>query len=105
MHKTIVKQIKTSPARVIIWIPEAVGNQAVENLKGKKTKQILISNELPVSVIEDALGSATNQINGDWYNNEGGQGTITINTKTLKMVIDAEFNIITQENETQEVQL
>ena len=86
-------------------IAEQVGQNASNNLRNKKTKEVKSMELLDASIIENALDNATNLINGDWYNNEGGQGTITINTKTLKVSIAAEFNVLTQETEHQEHQL
>lgn len=88
-------------------IADRVGKNASANLKGKKTKPITEHQfDLPPQdVIENALGEATKLIDGDWYNNEGGQGNIIINTKTGKVEINAEYNYTEQRVECQEVQL
>ena len=88
-------------------IADKVGKKASDNLKGKKTKPIT-HHEFdlpPQDIIESALNQSTDLIDGDWYNNEGGQGTITINCKTGKVEIDAEFNYNEVRTESQEVQL
>ena len=89
-----------------IKIAQQAGEIASLNVANKKhNKKVSSVIEVDKNAIEDALGDLTNSIDGDWYNNEGGQGHIIINTKTSRVTIEAEYNIMNQEYETQEFNL
>jgi len=64
-----------------------------------------IQNGGATSSASDLLSSITEIISGDWYNNEGGQGNIEIDTKTRKAVINVGYNYMETNEEVENVQL
>lgn len=60
---------------------------------------------LPEDLDTNNIDNLTDHIDGDWYNNDGGQGMITWDLKLNKLRINAEFNILEIQSDTQEVQL
>ena len=52
----------------------------------------------------DLMDNITEIIQGDWYNNDGGQGSITLDTKTRLAVVDVGYNYMEVNQETEEHQ-
>lgn len=55
-----------------------------------------------LTIIEN---NAIEFIEGDWYNNEGGQGVITLNVLKQKITVEAEYNVMEVERNTEEITL
>ena len=68
---------------------------------------ILKANCDSIQEIMDQLGNLATQclIEGDWYNNDGGQGTIKINTKTGKVVTEVGYNEMIADERVEEYEL
>ena len=66
---------------------------------------ILLNDESVNSLIEDLCTSYLMNGFSDWYNNEGGQGVILIETSTGKWLAQNGVNVITAEEESHEGKL
>lgn len=91
---------------------------SVENITFFSTKKKYSKKNLPFTVkaifssfknMDDLINLienlATNFIAGNWSDNEGGQGTIYITTKTGKILIEAGYNETITNEDTEEYQL
>lgn len=70
-------------------------------------KGIVLEKHFPeIGDLDDVIGwSAADHIDGDWYNNDGGQGFIYIDTKNAQLRIEVGYNYMATEEKTEEVNL
>lgn len=90
---------------VIIHFAGSGDSGEVEEVEFFSGKKKVAEPTLENRTAGDLLDNLTELIEGDWYNNDGGQGTITVDTKTRHVVIEVGYNYMETDHRVEEHQL